>query len=259
MYALANIDMTAGFCLPGHPLYVPGAERLGTAFDAFLARLKTSSIRNHVKAALVTNDTHFAGEYPHSAEARMFPFHQGWGTAERDYTFDMRALAKYLPTFQMWKNKFDMWDVPDSGVPVEKIVFESLDERADYAKLFMAQHYDPGRIEGHPMMRQMFMEFMKHLEVGTFLVSGVATDYCVYCAMAGMLWHGFDVILLTDLTQGIFSPAIPGGRGVFDPPEGYAGVANVDELVAQRPMLAQAYLNGRFRAMTTAEFLANTV
>ena len=253
-YALIIVDTTKGFCDKRFPLgTVPGADKVGPNINGFVRKLRNSTAALQViDCVLKTNDTHFEGEYKYSPEAAVFPFHQGWGTEEQDYTFDSELLANTLPVYEMRKNKFDMWALDSIvGVPAEELVFTGPDEVQAYENLFKVRLPVVGE---RYQDRDDFFADLKKRGVTTLVICGVATDYCVYCAMVGALENGFEVILLEDLAAGIFAPEIPGGTGRYDTTS-YQGVKTLEELVANRPILQQAAREGRFEAMTSDAYL----
>lgn len=254
-FLLAIIDTTEGFCKPGNPLYVAGAEKVGPAIDVFLEKLYDSQTSLDVLGLLATNDTHFVAEYKFSPEAAVFSFHQGWGTDEQNYTFNLKAADQRLLTAELFKNKFDMWaESSDVGVPADQLAFADDAERDAYENLFYVRMNFEGETPVFYAREDFFRDLRDNDGLTTLVFTGVATDYCVYCGIAGALANGFKAILLEDLCAGIFVPEIPGGTGRYDT-EQYQGAANLEDLIEGRPLLKQAQAEGRFQVMSSTQFL----
>ncbi|PZP40278.1 MAG: hypothetical protein DI585_01510 [Pseudomonas fluorescens] len=236
-------DKSRGFGTPGLPLYVPGAETTIEATQNFLDRIDPF-VMAHVPHA----DTHFKAEYPHSNEAQIFPEHQLFDTEEWEYllTFmHMRARVAWI-----FKNVFDIGGkVTDSGVDPRKVLAEMTDplERKFFKGLFHVAEGDPADPSnmtfGHH--RDSFFYDLTQKEAVTSLHMGDATDYCVRDALKYVLsWGHFKhVVLLTDLTHGIYNTTLPGG------------VANLQELIATDPVLNEGSANGRLVLATSDEVL----
>jgi nicotinamidase/pyrazinamidase len=201
-FLLDIVDAQKGFMLPDYPLYVPEADRTIAPAETFLSSVP----RGLFRAALVKRDLHFAGEYPLSPEAALFPsMHCGFGTDEAALAVDVGGyLADKAPTYIMNKNAFDMWGSNPTGVDRPRIAFASAAEEKAYDSLFHVRGlHDPDGRLGAGMPRDGFIDKMKADGVTTIVIFGHAADYCVRDAVAGYLARGFKVVLLLDLIRGI--------------------------------------------------------
>lgn len=236
-------DKSKGFGDRRFPLYVPGADLTIAASQAFL-----EAIDRFVRAHLATNDTHFKAEYPLSHEATLFPPHQMFGTEEWQYLIDfsrMRAEIVWL-----FKNVFDIGgQFGDSGVSAAKVLPRITDpvEQRFFENLFHIGSGDitqPETMEfGEP--RDIWFQCLLNQGVETTFHLGDATDYCVRDALKYALrWRQIKhVVLLTDLTSGIYNKNIPGGVG------------NLEELIATDPVLNKAYAERRLILTTSTEVM----
>lgn len=251
------VDATKGFGQKegangeAFPLYVAGGERVGPAIDAFVAKMPTKLVHR----VFVSNDTHFPPEYKDSPEAAIFSFHQGFGTEQHEYLFDLPSIALRWRTSEVLKNQFDVWakktDLPDG------IKLDSRAEEEAYARLFMPTELSAANLR--PILSVSMQDYvgaMRTHGTKTVVLCGIATDYCVYTAIIGWLMNGFNVVFLTDLSQGIYKPEYRGAESVYEPKGTvHQGVANLGELIENRPILKQAFMDGRFRPMTSDELL----
>ncbi|HUE01986.1 MAG TPA: isochorismatase family cysteine hydrolase [Bryobacteraceae bacterium] len=168
-----DVDTQIDFMFPAGALYVPGAERVLPA----IARL------NHFAAAqgiplVSTTDAH-AEDDP---EFRQWPPHCVAGTAGQ-----IKAPETLLPE----RSKLGL--EPGASIALAaQIVVE---------KQALDVFTNPN-----------FPALLDRLQAGRYVVYGVATDYCVRCAMAGLLATGKPVILVTDAIAAV-SPA-DGARAI---------------------------------------------
>jgi nicotinamidase/pyrazinamidase len=187
-------DMQNGFLQPDGRLSIPGAHGIIGPANAFLRDAAESGLFDHT---FVVMDTHFSGEYPHSAESRQFPIHCEYGTRDWELAVDVFGLPnlRYL-----MKNRFSMWLEQDgSGArirePVQMAAYENLYR-------FVEDPHDPRN--GIP--RDEYLRGIMHggtraaTEVTLF---GVAADFCNRYAMEGWVARGARVTILGDLTRGI--------------------------------------------------------
>lgn len=181
-----DVDTQIDFMFPAGALYVPGAEQVLPA----IARL------NHFAAAqgiplVSTTDAH-AEDDP---EFRQWPPHCVAGTAGQ-----IKAPETLLP------ERRTLGFEPGASIALAaQIVVE---------KQALDVFTNPN-----------FRALLDRLQAGRYVVYGVATDYCVRCAMAGLLATGKPVVLVTDAIAAV-SPA--------------DGASTIDEFVSHGGTLATA-------------------
>lgn len=163
------VDAQNDFMRATGKLYVPGAEAIIAPLQSFIAALDSCGV-------LFTYDTHLAGVYEASEEAKQFPIHcikdsEGWQLA-----VDPSVVRP--PIYTMEKGVFDMWAEP-------KLWLRHRDEKDD---------------------RECFFQQLKAAGITKVRVTGVAADYCVKWAIDGLLARGFAVEVISDLTVGIERP-----------------------------------------------------
>lgn len=221
-HLLHVVDFSKGFMLPGRVLYVQDAEKTINPANDFVQKATFSY-------AILTNDTHFVGEYKHSLEAGAFPFHQGYGTTDHEYLIDIHNVNA-IESYFMLKNKFDAFaENSDVAVPFEEIEFASAEE----ARIYKGLYHMADVSKGYYDFGMHFQEYLDKLyETGhrDVVLFGHATDYCVRDAILGYLERGFTVYLIEDLCRGIWNTDLLGG------------VANIQELIARCP--DPDYVNG---------------
>lgn len=236
-------DKSDGFCTPGLPLYVPGADTTIAATQNFL-----NQVDRYCAAHMPHADTHFMAEYPLSAEAAIFPPHQIFGTAQWEYLLDFRAMK--APVGWIFKNVFNVGgSFGDSGVDPDVVRPQLTDEveRRFFDNLFHIGRGDvtePASMQfGEP--RDVFFENLLMNGACVTLHMGDATDYCVRDALKYALgWTNVThAVLLTDLTHGIYNAELPGG------------VASLDELIRTDTVLNGAFHAGRLVLVKSDEFL----
>lgn len=170
------IDTQADFMNADGALAVNEAATLITPLNDYLRGLRADD----VAGVLFTFDTHDAASYPLSAEAAQFPPHCLRDTTGWANVLDPAVVEPSIPTWRLEKAVFDMWAEP--GLSVERIADDTaIDREAFFAEL---------RAAG----------------VETATVVGVAADYCVRWAIAGLVARGFAVEVPPALTRGIERP-----------------------------------------------------
>lgn len=167
------VDTQADFMGAGGALAVPGAEALAEPMQAWLGRL----VPEETAGVLFTYDSHEADRYGDSAEARLFPPHCLRGTPGWENVLDAAGLAPEIARYRLEKDVFDMWAEPDSEV----------------------EDMRTGAL--HP--RDAFFGGLLSRGVSEVTVIGVAADYCVLWAVAGLVARGFSVRVPRGLTRGI--------------------------------------------------------
>lgn len=167
------VDVQADFMRPDGALPVAGAEALIAPLQGWLASLRPAE----TAAVLFTLDTHERERYRGSPEAAEFPPHCERGTPGWNLELDPAQVDPAIPTYRLEKGVFDMW--AEQGLRVE-------DMRT-----------------GLTVPREQFFAGLRARGVTTASVVGVAADYCVRWAIAGLLDRGFEVEVPRSLTCGI--------------------------------------------------------
>ncbi len=172
MKAFFDIDTQLDFVTPGGALYGPGAERLIPAVAAL-----NRYAGEHAIPLISTTDAH----PENAAEFRVWPPHCVAGTFGQHKLsatlLESRAVLPYDPAFNV-----ATLDTAASQIVVEK---NDLD-------MFSNPHLPA---------------LLKKLDVTECFVYGVFIDYCVRCAIMGLLRCGFDVSLVTDASASISAEA----------------------------------------------------
>ena len=168
------VDTQGDFIRPDGALSVSGADALVAPMQAQLRALKP----DETEAVIFTFDTHDPQTYPGSAEAEQFPPHcyretEGWRNM-----LSPDVIDPAIPAFALEKGVFAMWAEP--GLTLT-----------------------PMQREGEPRDRDGFFAELRARGVEEALVFGVAADYCVRWAVAGLLERGFSCTVPTALTRGI--------------------------------------------------------
>jgi nicotinamidase/pyrazinamidase len=167
------VDTQADFMRPNGALSVAGADALAPAMQDWLAALRPAD----TVGILFTFDTHSEDSYPGSAEAEEFPPHCLRGTPGWNNVLDASAIDPAIPVYRLEKGVFDMWAEP-------RLEVEAL-------------------ADGDKTDRDLFFARLKAEGVDRVTVIGVAADYCVRWAVAGLVALGFAVELPAALTRGI--------------------------------------------------------
>lgn len=189
------VDMQYDFMMPDGALPVPGAEALVDRVNDLFTRLP----RHTYDFALFKYDSHFASEYPHSPESQSFPeIHCEYGTKGWQLVVDYHRLGNKMPVYFMAKNTFDMWgrNPVSAGQDLD---FQSDEERQAYANLHHISDDPQCLKEG--VHRDTFLR-----DVGSsthVVITGVASNFCVYDAIRGYLQRGAIVTVLEDCVAGI--------------------------------------------------------
>lgn len=170
------VDTQADFIEAQGALPVPGAAALAEPMQRWLAALRPED----TAGVLFTFDSHTGETYPHSAEATQFPIHCIRGTPGWANVLDPGAIDAAIPVYRLEKDVFDMWAEP--GVTVERT---GAGEKTD---------------------RDTFFAALKAGGVTEVAVIGVAADFCVRWAIAGLLKRDFSVVVPRLLTRGIERP-----------------------------------------------------
>lgn len=167
------VDTQVDFMRADGALAVPGAERLIAPMQAWLEGLTPGD----TAGILFTHDTHDPERYADSAEAALFPPHCLRGTPGWANVLDPARLDAAIPCYHLYKGVFDMWAEPD--LPLVNAA------------------------DGTTRPRDRFFAAMDRTTLADVVVIGVAADYCVRWAIAGLLERGFRVTVPAALTRGI--------------------------------------------------------
>ncbi|PZU59111.1 MAG: hypothetical protein DI547_07720 [Sphingobium sp.] len=169
------VDTQRDFMAADGALSVAGAEALAGPMRNWLAALDPAD----TAGVLFTFDTHVPEVYAGSPEAQMFPPHCLRGTPGWSNMLDVSLVPPAIPTWRIEKGVFDMW--AEDGLSIEPVNI------ADAA----------------PIPRERFFAGLKAQGVTEVTVIGVAADYCVRWAVAGLIERGFAVTVPAALTRGI--------------------------------------------------------
>ena len=176
-----SVDYTDDFANPMGALPVPGADKLAPKIQA---RIDSPDYA----ARIYTFDTHTVDKYFGSDEQKIFPnIHGEFGT--KGWNF-----YKIKPRFESWDDyvesrtePFGMFSTVDEFF-FTKDVFNIWDGNSEYPewfeKTFPADEYEVD-------------------------VVGVATNYCVFMNVMGMVERGYKVNIIEDCVEGI--KAFPDG------------------------------------------------
>lgn len=169
------VDTQRDFMAVDGALSVAGAAALVAPMRAFLAGLDAG----RTAGVLFTFDTHVPRVYAASEEAKTFPAHCVKGTPGWANLLDPALVDRAIPAWRIEKGVFDLW--AEDGLLVE-------DARGDAMP---------------PVPRDMFFGRLRDAGVRKVTVIGVAADYCVRWAVAGLVERGFEVSVPAALTRGI--------------------------------------------------------
>jgi nicotinamidase/pyrazinamidase len=169
------VDTQRDFMAADRALSVAGADALVAPMRAFLSGLEPE----RTAGVLFTFDTHVPAVYAVSAEAKAFPAHCVKGTPGWANLLDPALIDRAIPAWRIEKGVFDMW--AEDGLLIE-------DARGDAMP---------------PVPRDAFFARLRDAGVREVTVIGVAADYCVRWAVAGLVARGFSVTVPAGLTRGI--------------------------------------------------------
>ena len=172
MKAFFDIDTQLDFMVPGGALYGPGAEHLIPA----VAALNRHALEHHIPL-ISTTDAH----PENSEEFRVWPPHcivDTLGQRKPAATLlEQRSVLPYEASF----------DLASLDIAAPQIIVEK-----DNLDLFTNPHLPA---------------LLTRLNVTECIVYGVFIDYCVKCAIMGLLRSGRQVFLVTDASAAISSEA----------------------------------------------------
>lgn len=175
------VDYQNDFVKPGAPLYVPWAETLVVLYNQIIPYLGKKKI-----GTIVTRDSH---------------------PKEMDWFASVHGVAPFTPRSSIVPYLDQDFYRPDHCL-----------EGTRGAKLYDVLHIDALQnhmlcevVKGTDTTRELYSAFagtdlaeLLHAhEIQKVLVSWVATDRCVQQTAVDALAHGFDTVVITDLTKGI--------------------------------------------------------
>lgn len=185
---LVVVDTQVDFVMHYGLLSVAGAEAIILPGIGILANLDTTEYA----AVLFTYDTHVAKDYTGSLEnignpetgAPGFPLHCEKGTPGWENVFNSRLVPAGIPVYELEKDVFDMWQKDGDETLVHEV--------------------SPTGGVGHiGRNRESFFDHVLPASVDTAVVIGVASDFCVKDAIAGLLRRGLKVEVIEEATAGI--------------------------------------------------------
>lgn len=195
-----DVDTQRDFLEPGGTLYLSGSDRvLGN-----LGRL-TALARERGIPVIATACAHAVDE----EDPEPFPAHCLVGTRGQER---VEATA---------------WEGGDVLGPGETFVAGE-DAPVPAHLTIEKRRYD---VFSHPEAARLFEWYDRRLGGATFVVYGVATDYCVACAARGLLGRGHRVLVVADAVHAV-DPA--GESGVLTELVGAGAVLTVVEEVERR-------------------------
>jgi len=166
-YIFWGVDVQADFMLPGGKLYVPGAEKLLPN-----VRKLTDAARRDEVFLVSHGDFHPAND----PEFKQFPPHCLKGTAGAEFVPE--ALAENFVRVENDANAM----LPEDLFKYQQIILEK-----QTLDIFETRHAD-GLVE-------------RLGNAAEFVVFGVVTEYCVSCAVKGLLERKRRVALVRDAIE----------------------------------------------------------
>jgi nicotinamidase/pyrazinamidase len=162
-----EVDVQADFMLPGGKLYVPGAEKLLPN----IRKLTDAARRGEVFLV-----SHGCFHPPNDPEFKQFPPHCLKGTPGAEFVPE--ALAN---TFIRVENDVNA-QLPEDPFKYQQIILEK-----QTLDIFETSHAD------------VLVERLG--KTAEFVVFGVVTEYCVSCAVKGLLKRGRRVAVVQDAIE----------------------------------------------------------
>jgi nicotinamidase/pyrazinamidase len=166
-YIFWEVDVQADFMLPGGKLYVPRAERLLPNI-----RRLTDAVRRGDVFLVSHGDFHAAND----PEFKQFPPHCLKGTAG----------AELVPE-AMTHNFVRVENTADAKLPEDLFKYQQVILEKQTLDIFESRHAD-GLVE-------------RLGDDAEFVVFGVVTEYCVSCAVRGLLKRGRRVTVVRDAIE----------------------------------------------------------
>jgi nicotinamidase/pyrazinamidase len=196
-YIFWEVDVQADFMLPGGKLYVPGAEKLLPN----IRKLTDTARRDEV--FLVSHGCFHPADDP---EFKQFPPHCLKGTAGAEFVPE--ALAD---------NFVRVENVANAKLPEDLFKYQQIILEKQTLDVFESRHAD---------------ELVERLgNTAEFVVFGVVTEYCVSCAVKGLLKRNRRVAVVRDAIETL-APEV-GEKTVAELQGLGARVVTTDEVLAQ--------------------------
>ncbi len=166
-YIFWEVDVQADFILPGGKLYVPGAEKLLPN----IRKLTDAARRNEVFLV-----SHGCFHPPNDPEFKQFPPHCMKGSPGAEFVPE--ALADKVVRVE---------NVPTAKLPNDLSSYQQIILEKQTLDVFETLHAD---------------ELVKRLgSEAEFVVFGVVTEYCVSCAVKGLLERKRRVAVVRDAIE----------------------------------------------------------
>jgi nicotinamidase/pyrazinamidase len=190
-----DVDTQADFMLPGGRLYVPGAEKLIPT----LARLRDFA-EQHEIPIITSTDAHATDD----PEFQQWPAH----------------CVRMTP---------GQLKIPESLVRRYMVVPQERQTRVSEQEIARYQQWILEKDDLDMFTNPHADDLVKRLDGGEYVVYGVATEYCVKCAVKGLLERKRQVTLLVDAIKEIKPED---GRAILDELKaGGAKLARAEEML----------------------------
>ncbi len=192
-----EVDVQDDFMLPGGKLYVPGAEKLRPN----IRKLTDAARRNEV-FLVSSGDFHPLND----PEFAQFPPHCLKG----------EPGSKLLPE-ALADDVVYVENLPDAKLPADLSSYQQIVIEKQTFDVFQTLHADElvKRLGAHP----------------EFVVFGVVTEYCVACAVKGLLQRGRRVAVVKDAIETLSAQA--GEQAISEFRRLGARITTADEVLAQ--------------------------
>lgn len=191
-----EVDVQVDFMLPGGKLYVPGAEKLVPNI-----RKLTDAARRSEVLMVSSGDFH----PPDDPEFAQFPPHCVKGTTGADLLPE--ALADKVVKIE---------NLPTAQLPADLSLYQQILLEKQTLDVFQSLHAD---------------ELVQRLgDRAEFVVFGVVTEYCVACAVRGLMQRKRRVAVVQDAIQTLAPEA--GEKSLAEFQRLGARLVSTDEVVA---------------------------
>jgi len=157
-----------------------GAAALTAPLRAWLANLRAET----TAGVLFTFDTHDERSTEVTRRSERFPSHRAKDTPGRQLVVDLGEIHHSVPLYRMEKHMVDMWG--ESCGPVEAL--------GDFG-CTMSRF-------GRTLSRERFFAELRDAGLSDVTLAGVAAEYRVRLAAAGLVARGFRIAVRTELMLG---------------------------------------------------------